>query len=54
VHTIAGFFKKRGAYSNFKSFLEQKGQLQAWFDYEKSEKESRLRKWCIDNGVELL
>jgi hypothetical protein len=54
LHTIAGFFKKRGAYSNFKRFLEQKGQLQAWFDYEKTEKEYRLRKWCIDNGIELL
>ena len=53
VHTIVGIFKKRGAYSNFKSLLERNGQLQAWFDYEKTAKESRLRQWCIDNGIEL-
>ena len=51
---ILAFFKKRGAYSNFKSLLERKGQLQAWFEYEKSAKESRLREWCADNGIELL
>jgi hypothetical protein len=54
VHTIAGFFRKRGAYTNFKSLLERKGQLQEWFDYENSAKESRLREWCVNNGIELL
>lgn len=54
VHTIVGFFKKLGAYSNFKNLLERNGRLEAWFDYEKSAKESRLRQWCVDNGIELL
>lgn len=54
VHTIVGFFRKRGAYGNFKSLLERKGLLQAWFDYENSATESRLREWCVNNGIELL
>lgn len=51
--TVLGFFRNRGAYGKFKGFLESKGQLQAWFDYEKAATQSRLREWCADNGIEL-
>ena len=54
VSIVLGFFRKRGAYSNFKEFLDRKGKLQDWLDYEKNAKESRLRHWCIENGIELL
>jgi hypothetical protein len=54
VSTVLGFFHKRGAYSNFKQHLENKGKLEAWFAYEKAEKENRLRTWCADNGINLV
>lgn len=52
-HTVSGFFSRRGAYGNFKDLLDRKDKLQAWFDFEESEKESRLREWCADNGIQL-
>jgi hypothetical protein len=54
VSTVLGFFQKRGAYGNFKGLLEHRGQLEAWFAYERTAKESRLRQWCADNGIELV
>lgn len=54
VSTVLGFFRKRGAYGNFKALLERKDQLEAWFAYEAAAKESRLRQWCKENGIELV
>jgi hypothetical protein len=54
VSTVLGFFRKSGAYGNFKELLERRGQLEAWFAYEKAVKESRLRQWCADNDIELV
>jgi hypothetical protein len=54
VSMVLSFFRKRGAYDNFKELLERKGQLQAWFVYETAAKESRLRQWCAENGIELV
>jgi|JRYI01.1.fsa_nt_gb hypothetical protein len=53
LEAVLGFFRKRGAYGRFKSLLERKGQLQAWYDYEEAATESRLRQWCVDQGIEL-
>lgn len=54
VEAIVGFFRHRGAYGKFKGLLERKGKLQEWFDYEEAAKESSLREWCAENGVELV
>ncbi len=54
VSTVLSFFRKRGAYSNFKELLQRKGQLEAWFAYETAAKESRLRQWCTENDIELV
>jgi hypothetical protein len=48
------FFRKRGAYAKFKSLLTRAGQLNAWHAYESIATENALRKWCKDNGFELL
>jgi hypothetical protein len=48
------FFRKRGAYAKFKSLLTRAGQLNAWHEYESIATENALRKWCKDNGFELL
>jgi hypothetical protein len=47
---VDGYFRKRGAYSRFKSLLERVGQLDAWYQYEQAAKEEALRKWCAENG----
>ena len=47
---IADFFRRRGAYSRFKSLLEGSRQLDAWHHYEQAAKEAALREWCAENG----
>ncbi len=44
------YFRKRGAYSRFKSLLERVGQLESWYQYEQSAKEEALIEWCAENG----
>ena len=50
VRTI---FSRRGAYARYKEFLESKGLLQEWYDFENGAQERALREWCEDNGIEL-
>ena len=47
---VEGFFRKRGAYSRFKSLLERSRQLDAWHHYEQAAKEAALKEWCAENG----
>jgi hypothetical protein len=51
---VYGFFRKRGAYSQFKSLLASAGQLNAWHEYEQAATESALRVWCEANGFVLV
>jgi len=50
VHQI---FRRRGAYRRFKDFLESKGLLQSWYDFESQSEQRALRQWCKENGIEL-
>lgn len=52
--TVYGFFRKRGAYSHFKSLLARAGQLDAWHRYEEAVIESALRGWCEEHGFVLV
>lgn len=51
---VYGLFRKRGAYTQFKSLLTRAGQLDVWREYERIATENKLRKWCEDNGFELV
>ena len=51
--TIAEFFRKRGAYGLFKEFLERKGCLEAWYDYEAKATELALRDWAAEEGLSI-
>lgn len=51
---VHGFFRKKSAYAQFKSLLTRVGQLDAWHEYERVATENELRKWCEDNGFELV
>jgi len=46
-------FRQRGAYGNFKSFLESRGLLNTWYEFEHKREERALRQWCQENEIEL-
>lgn len=46
---VSDYFRRRGAYSRFKSLLERVGQLDAWHQYEQAAKEEVLSEWCAEN-----
>ena len=50
---IKGFFSRRGAYSNYKSFLEEIGLLKKWYEFEKTSTKETLKEWCNENGIEI-
>jgi len=49
--SIATFFRQRGAYGRFKDFLERKGCLEAWYNYEAKATELALREWAAEEGL---
>lgn len=53
-HTVASFFRSRGAYSRFKDFLEARGLLEKWYSFEARVTENALRSWCHENNIELV
>jgi len=52
-HRVQEIFRRRGAYGRFKDFLESKGLLQSWYDFENRRQEQALRDWCEENGIEI-
>ena len=50
---VQDIFHRCGAYSRFKSLLEKKGLLEKWYDFENNRQEWALRRWCIENEIEL-
>jgi hypothetical protein len=52
-HHVQQIFRKRGAYRRFKDFLETKGLLEMWYDFESKREEQALRQWCVKNEIEL-
>jgi hypothetical protein len=47
-------FRRKGAYSRYKAFLESKGLLQKWYDFENEAQEKAIRAWCKDHQIELV
>ena len=52
-HRVRQMFRKRGAYSRYKRFLESRGMLDTWYEFENQREEQALRQWCKENGIEL-
>jgi Uncharacterised protein family (UPF0158) len=50
---VDGFFRKKGAYRRFKDFLDARGLLERWYDFEQRSTEEALRSWCRENGIPL-
>ena len=52
-HRVRQIFQKRGAYRRFKDFLETKGLLEMWYNFESKREEQALRQWCLENEIKL-
>jgi hypothetical protein len=50
---IRGFFSIRGAYSRYKSFLEEIGLLKRWYYFENERQTKAIREWCEENDINL-
>lgn len=51
--TVADIFRQRGAYRRLKDFLERKGLLQAWYDFEAKTTALALREWAAEEGISI-
>jgi hypothetical protein len=49
--TVAGFFRRSGAYRRFKDFLEARDLLEDWYAFELRETGKALRAWCRENNI---
>ena len=53
VEEIEMIFRRKGAYSRFKSLLERKGALDKWYEFEEKAYEKALREWCEENAIKI-
>jgi hypothetical protein len=52
--TVAGFFRRSGAYRRFKDFLEARDLLEDWYAFELRETGKALRAWCRENDIAVI
>ncbi len=52
--TVQKIFSRRSAYAYYKDLLEEKEMLDAWHTYENAATQAAIRKWCAENGIELM
>jgi len=50
--TVAGFFRRKGAYRRFKDFLDRRDLLDKWHAFESRATENELRAWAKAQGIE--
>lgn len=50
--TVAGFFRRKGAYRRFKDFLDRLDLLDKWHAFESRATENELRAWAKAQGIE--
>ena len=48
---VSSMFRKKGAYSRLKSFLEKKGLLDKWHNYEQEALLKAIKDWCNEIDV---
>ena len=51
LQEVDRIFNRKGAYARFKQFLESKGMLDQWYEYEDRRQKTALREWCKENGI---
>jgi len=53
VAMIHAMFSRQGAYARYKDFLEERGMLEKWYEFESENQEKALRKWCEANLIKI-
>lgn len=53
VGRMQTMFDRKGAFSRYKAFLDQKGMLERWYEFESKEQEKALREWCGANSIKI-
>lgn len=48
---IQSLFRRKGAYSKYKDWLERNGLLDEWYLFEEKRQEEALRQWCEENDI---
>ena len=51
---VRSYFKRQGAYSRFKSLLEERQLLEKWYAFERDATEQSLREWAEELNIELV
>ena len=51
---VEGYFSRQGAYSRFNELLAREGALEAWRAFEADHVQAALRRWCSENGVQIV
>ena len=44
-------FRKKGAYGRYKDFLEERGLLEKWYEFENQNRKKTLLGWCQENEI---
>lgn len=50
---VRDIFRRKGAYSRYKDFLERYDMLDQWHEFENRRLKEALLKWCNENGIEI-
>ena len=50
---IYEIFRRKGAYSRYKYFLEKKGLLEKWYEFENKKTKEALLAWCTENDIKI-
>ena len=51
LEQVRRIFRKRGAYARYKDFIDDRGLLQKWYEYENTRQTETLRAWCKENDI---
>lgn len=51
--TVEEIFRSRGAYGRFKSLLESKDFLEAWYEFEQTAVKTALNEWAESEGFSI-
>ena len=51
---IVAIFRRRGAYSNYKDLLKERGILEEWYEYEEARLKEAILEWCHAKGIEVM
>ncbi len=50
---VRSIFRRKGAYSGFKSLLENAEKIEEWYEFEAKHSEQALREWCAEQNIEI-